>query len=103
MFANNNFKNFDYEFFPVVLLVPSNLSDLGFTRLRHHLQGEGRLHEARLIMRFEPSFLPTGPLAKEEAFKSLLQAYDMSNTMEPIWYVEGRTRIDLAKLLRSIG
>ncbi len=56
-----------------------------------------------MILGFEKSFLPLGTAAKLEAIESLLQACETSTTAEPVWFVDGKTRLDLAKLLRSIG
>ena len=103
LIANNVFEKFNAEFFKTIPWVPEHVGGLGLTKLRQHLQAEGRLNEARLILGFEVSFLPCGTVAKQDTFKSLLQACDESNVKEPIWFIEGKTRLDLAKLLRSAG
>ena len=67
------------------------------------MQNQGRLGEAHLIFRFEKSFFPQGTEATEEAIKSVLHACDTLKTAETTWYIESKTRMDLAKLLWSTG
>ena len=72
------------------------------SQLREHLQEKGRLRDAYALLNIELNFLHDQE-ARLRACGSLLEACAKAPALEPLWYVEGRTRLLLAQRLRSNG
>lgn len=71
--------------------------------LREFLQSRGRLGEAGLILNFELGFQPN-QARSQDACRSLLDACSSSASgQEPIWYIESKARLHLAKSLNGQG
>lgn len=90
--------SFDANYFRQIPHVAAKSDSLNISKLREHLQDQGHLRQARAILDTEVGFL-TSQGAKHEACRSLLRACATSESIEPIWLIEGRTRLQLAQNL----
>ena len=70
-------------------------------RLREYLQRQDRLLEARVILEQELVHTPDGS-DQEKACRSLLEACsNQKNSEEPIWWITGRTKLRLGRILMT--
>lgn len=69
---------------------------LNISILREYIQDLGHLRQARALLDIEVGFL-TSQGAKQEACRSLLRVCTISESIEPIWLIEGRARLQLAQ------
>lgn len=71
--------------------------------LREFLQSRGRLQEAGLILNFELGFQPN-QARSQEACMSLVEACSSTPAgHEPVWYIESKARLHLAKSFNGQG
>ncbi|MCJ1267355.1 hypothetical protein MMC22_007240 [Lobaria immixta] len=98
--ASQHVETFDSKFFLCIPHVPNDTNGLNMVTLREFLQSRGRLQEAGLILNFELGFQPN-QARSQEACMSLLEACRSNlagqEVQEPVWYIEGKARLHLAK------
>lgn len=93
--------NFDKEFFEVIPAVAGLNGGTRLRRLREFLQRRGRLLEARAILDQELGNTPDGS-EQEKACRSLLEAcVSQKNSMEPIWWIIGRSKLRIGQILTA--
>lgn len=103
MVASHHVDTFDSKFFLCIPDVPDGTNGLNMDPLRELLQSRGRLREAGLILNFELGFQPD-QIRSQQACRSLIEACSSSvSGQEPVWYVESKARIQLAKSLNGLG
>ena len=97
--ADNVADNFNIESFRNIPPVPADSDGSGLTKLREHLERQGRLREARAVLDVELPFLdrPT----KQNACQSVIEACKFPARFEPAWFIECRARLQLAQALRK--
>jgi hypothetical protein len=100
--ANNVTDNFEEAYFLTIPHVPKDSPGHPISQLREQLQNQGRLRDAYALLNIELNFLPDQE-GRLRACGSLLEACTKAPAIEPLWYVEGRTRLLLAQRLRSNG
>jgi CHAT domain len=100
--ANNVTDNFDEAYFLTIPRVPKDSPGHQISQLREHLQEKGQLRDACALLNIELNFLPDHE-SRLRACGSLLEACTKAPALEPLWYVEGRTRLLLAQRLRGNG
>lgn len=103
MIASFHVDTLDSKFFLCIPDVPGGTNGLNMVPLRELLQSRGRLREAGLILNFELGFQPS-QIRSQETCRSLIEACSSSASgHEPVWYVESKARIQLAKSLNGLG
>jgi CHAT domain-containing protein len=100
--ADSATGSFEESYFLSIPHVSKDSVGPPISQLREHLQEEGRLRDACALLNIELHFLPDQETGLR-ACGSLLEACAKSPASEPVWYVEGRTRLLLAQKLRSNG
>ncbi|ERF75709.1 hypothetical protein EPUS_01539 [Endocarpon pusillum Z07020] len=103
LMANNVTDNFEEAYFLTIPHISKGSVDPPISQLRQYLQGDGRLRDACALLYIEVNFL-SNKETQVRACGSLLEACAKAPpACEPLWYVEGRTRLLLAQKLRSNG
>lgn len=93
-------EGFDVKFFRQIPFVGEQETVFGVTRSREHLEKQGNLRQARLILDTEVDII-SNQISKQAACISLLKACRQSNKPEPMWFVEGRIKVQLTQALNQ--
>lgn len=93
--------DFDKEFFQIIPAATGLARGKRLKELRLCLQRQGRLLEARAVLDQELGQTPNGS-DQQEACRSLIGAcHGQTTSREPIWWIEGRTKLRLGQVLAA--